>query len=112
MQRSKANAWWRVRRSLTRPLVLFVVVIIFCTIIWSGNNVVDLDFNSPEVRSMVKDMFQPDIVRGMKFWPASNNKIHYVGRWTTAPNRLRIDGTFPGRFLPLAVHEEKIADAA
>jgi len=21
----------------------------------------------------------------------------YVGRWTTAPNRLRIDGAFPGQ---------------
>jgi len=91
-----ANKWWRVRRYLTRPIVLFVVVIIILTIIWSGNGVVDLDLNSPEVRSTLKDLFQPDIVRGMKFLPASNNKIHYVGRWTTAPNRLRVDGTFPG----------------
>jgi len=78
------------------------VVIIILTIIWSGNGVVDLDLNSPEVRSTLKDLFQPDIVRGMKFLPASNNKIHYVGRWTTAPNRLRVDGTFPGMSCRLA----------
>lgn len=48
-----------------------------------------------------------------QFYPATNPKIHvrrqsfisslvtdmvqYVGRWTSTPNRLRKDGTFPGR---------------
>lgn len=50
-----------------------------------------------------------------QFFPATNPKIHvgwqqnasslainmmqYVGRWTSTPNRLRKDGTFPGMFL-------------
>lgn len=60
-----------------------------------------------------KDFIQDMRMHDYQFYPATNPKIHvrwqsstnslvtdgvqYVGRWTSTPNRLRKDGTFPGR---------------
>ncbi|KAI9831757.1 MAG: hypothetical protein M1826_003088 [Phylliscum demangeonii] len=41
---------------------------------------------------------------GLQFFPANNPKIHYVGRWTSTPNRLRKDGAFPGVYFDLTLN--------
>ncbi|KAI9848609.1 MAG: hypothetical protein M1838_000481 [Thelocarpon superellum] len=50
------------------------------------------------------DTFGPSATDGLQFFPASNPKIHYVGRWMAAPNRMRMDGTFPGVYLDISVN--------
>ncbi|KAL2055034.1 hypothetical protein ABVK25_004856 [Lepraria finkii] len=35
--------------------------------------------------------------------PATNPKIHYIGRWTSTPNRLCKDGTFPGVYSDITI---------
>ena len=59
-----------------------------------------------------KEFLHEKRMHDYQFYPAANPKIHvsrqqdtsglvtdviqYVGRWTSTPNRLRKDGTFPG----------------
>ncbi|MCJ1283059.1 hypothetical protein MMC26_002386 [Xylographa opegraphella] len=44
-----------------------------------------------------------EATKDLQFFPAVNPKIHYIGRWTPTPNRLRIDGTFSGVYFDLNV---------
>ncbi|EON66429.1 hypothetical protein W97_05526 [Coniosporium apollinis CBS 100218] len=43
------------------------------------------------------------LASSLQFIPASSPFIHYVGRWTSTPNQLRRDGTFPGVYLDLNI---------
>lgn len=50
-----------------------------------------------------KDFLHERRMHDYQFYPATNPKIHYVGRWTSTPNRLRKDGTFPGVYFDITV---------
>lgn len=51
-----------------------------------------------------KSLWHDGATNGMRFFPASNPKIHYMGRWTATKNRMRKDGAFPGAYLDIRVN--------
>lgn len=118
-------ATWRVRRLLTRPLVWVLIILVTLLVFWS-NGGIGRDLQASELQARLKELLPPEVMRNLQFIPASHHKIHvrahrpslgipqcpprgrhtdssaqFVGRWTTAPNRLRIDGAFPGSHSPI-----------
>ncbi|MCJ1387391.1 hypothetical protein MMC18_000234 [Xylographa bjoerkii] len=98
-------AWMRPKR-LCSSRYLFLVLIIIGTLWWwrAGINdeleVVRLGASEFDFGGQ---LFEMAATKNLQFFPAVNPKIHYIGRWTPTPNRLRIDGTFPGVYFDLNV---------
>ncbi|KAI9890656.1 MAG: hypothetical protein M1814_003725 [Vezdaea aestivalis] len=64
------------------------------------------DFEHAKIKSeqFGKDMVNLAITKDLQLIPASNPKFYYVGRWTASPNRLRMDGTFPGVYFDIVIN--------
>ncbi|KAI9823418.1 MAG: hypothetical protein M1832_002428 [Thelocarpon impressellum] len=93
-----------IRRVLSRRILWLAIVV--ASLIWWWGNGGRNELESVRLASGAfgKDIFGPDITKGRQFYPASNPKVHYVGRWTSSPNRLRMDGTFPGVYFDITVN--------
>ncbi|TKA68122.1 hypothetical protein B0A49_06739 [Cryomyces minteri] len=101
------GAWRRLRRAARSPIV-WVGTLLLGGLYWSlsGLGREGEEEASKETRKGGLELFGIDemqSMQGMQFFGAGNGKVHYVGRWTWTPNRLRRDGTFPSVYLDLNV---------
>ncbi|KAL8883373.1 MAG: hypothetical protein Q9192_007208, partial [Flavoplaca navasiana] len=87
---------------LTRTTWLLLILML--TMVWWLNGGSE-DFDSVKLGAsgFGRDLFQDGVTQNMQFFPPSNPKIHYVGRWTPTPNRLRKDGAFPGVYFDVII---------
>ncbi|MCJ1353320.1 MAG: hypothetical protein MMC33_003305 [Icmadophila ericetorum] len=95
---SYGRLWYR--HSFKSRLVLFLVVLLSVLLWWSKAWTEDLNLVRIGVSQfkLGSQLFEINLTKDLQFFPAANPKIHYVGRWTSTPNRLRKDGTFPGTY--------------
>ncbi|MCJ1476096.1 hypothetical protein MMC13_004761 [Lambiella insularis] len=86
-------------------LLLLLLVIIGSLWWWRAGLTSELELVRVGVSEfgLGNQLFEIEATKDLKFFPAANPKIHYIGRWTPTPNRLRIDGTFPGVYFDLHV---------
>ncbi|KAI9675280.1 MAG: hypothetical protein M1817_001182 [Caeruleum heppii] len=98
------HASHRARRIISSRALWFAVTV--CGLLWwwiiAGRE--ELEMARFQSSDLGKEIFGPEITRGLQFFPATNPKIHYVGRWTATPNRLRMDGTFAGVYFDVTVN--------
>ncbi|KAL8946159.1 MAG: hypothetical protein Q9222_007410 [Ikaeria aurantiellina] len=97
------TAWLKVQRVLTTRTACFLVIVSLM-VVWGFNGGVEqLDLVKLHAAGLGYDLFQDGVTQNMQFFPPSNPKIHYVGRWTATPNQLRKDGTFPGVYFDINI---------
>lgn len=104
--------WFLVKRAFSsKPAWLFLMVAAL-TLWWFNGGSRELDVVKLSASGLGKEFLNERRMHDYQFYPATNPKIHvwgsqpqldgvtddsqYVGRWTSTPNRLRKDGTFPG----------------
>ncbi|KAI9838862.1 MAG: hypothetical protein M1819_004069 [Sarea resinae] len=75
--------------------ILFMLIAVGCVCWLASHNTV-----STLSSIGIEELFLLEATKNLQFVPASNPQIHYVGRWTSTPNHLRKDGTFPGKSDP------------
>lgn len=104
---------YRVKRILASKPVWLLLMVIALALWWLNGGSEDINAVKLEASSLGKGFVYDRRMHDYQFYPATNPKIHvgrssctpstrvvnvvqYVGRWTSTPNRLRKDGTFPG----------------
>lgn len=104
---------FRLSRVLSSKPLWFMLMLGALVLWWFNGGRDEMDLVRVGATEFGRDFFQEQRTQGLRFFPASNPKIHvcpfvrglnreiakvskYVGRWTSTPNRLRQDGTFPG----------------
>ncbi|KAI9716817.1 MAG: hypothetical protein M1812_005157 [Candelaria pacifica] len=93
----------RLRRTFSNRLTWLLLFFVGLVWWWGTGGKRELELVKLKSVGVGKGMLAPEITRGLQFFPASNPKIYYVGRWTAAPNRLRKDGAFPGVYFDVTV---------
>ncbi|KAI9654287.1 MAG: hypothetical protein M1831_005452 [Alyxoria varia] len=93
-------SWWRLKRLLSRPLP-WILALVFVAFTWWGAGATQ--GVRPHVQQRLRNIFPSEYTKDLQFIPASNPKIHFVGRWTKAPNHLRTEGAFPGIYFDLNI---------
>ncbi|MCJ1397304.1 hypothetical protein MMC11_000496 [Xylographa trunciseda] len=98
-------SWIRTKRLCSSRLSLLVLIIIGALCWWRAgiNDEVEIVRLGASEFGFGSQLFEMEATKDLQFFPAVNPKIHYIGRWTPTPNRLRIDGTFPGVYFDLNV---------
>ncbi|KAL6721838.1 hypothetical protein ACLMJK_000943 [Lecanora helva] len=95
--------WFRIKRALSsKPIWLFLMAVVLLTW-WFNGGSDELDLVNFSASGLGKELLQEMKMHDYQFFPATNPKIHYVGRWTSTPNRLRKDGTFPGVYFDITI---------
>ncbi|KAL8719150.1 MAG: hypothetical protein Q9225_003812 [Loekoesia sp. 1 TL-2023] len=102
-RRYSRAAWLKFKRILSTRATWFLVVLVFTILWWLNGGSKELDAVKLGAAGFGKDLFQDGATQDMQFFPPSNPKIHYVGRWTATPNQLRKDGTFPGVYFDIKI---------
>ncbi|KAI9887888.1 MAG: hypothetical protein M1823_000276 [Watsoniomyces obsoletus] len=97
--------WFRKLLSIRLVWLLMTLFALFYW--WRPTGWHGLDAASARSRSLARGVLDPSGMKKLQFFPASNPKIRYVGRWTATPNRLRTDGTFPGVYFEVTVNSTK-----
>ena len=98
----------------SKPVWLFLMVVALA-LWWFNGGSEEINVVKLGASSFGRDFLHGRRMHDYQFYPATNPKIHvswseyksslatdtvqYVGRWTSTPNRLRKDGTFPGILL-------------
>ncbi|KAL8704132.1 MAG: hypothetical protein Q9201_002716 [Fulgogasparrea decipioides] len=96
-------AGFKLKRLLSTRATWFSIVVILMMWWWVNGGRQELDTVKLGAAGFGRDLFQDGVTQDMQFFPPSNPKIHYVGRWTATPNQLRKDGTFPGVYFDIAI---------
>ncbi|KAL8686216.1 MAG: hypothetical protein Q9218_007266, partial [Villophora microphyllina] len=89
-------AWIKAKRMLNARATWFLAMVSLIMVWWINGGRHELNAVGLGGARFGKDFFKDGVTQGMQFFPPSNPKISYVGRWTATPNQLRRDGTFPG----------------
>ena len=104
----------RIKRYLFSRALVCVLFIVGLLYWWGKGWKKDLDIVMVGANElgMGNQLFEFEVTKDLRFISAANSKIHvscsrhynvianfrkYIGRWTATPNRLRKDGTFPGK---------------
>ncbi|KAL8933389.1 MAG: hypothetical protein Q9216_006384 [Gyalolechia sp. 2 TL-2023] len=95
--------WLKLRRILGSRVTWLLLVVILILVWWQNGGSEELDIVKLGAAGFGKDFFQDGVTQDLQFFPPSNPKIHYVGRWTATPNQLRKDGTFPGVYFDVKI---------
>ncbi|KAI4166864.1 MAG: hypothetical protein LQ343_007685 [Gyalolechia ehrenbergii] len=89
--------WFKLKRILSSRATWLLLVVVLAITWWLNGGSEELSAVKLGAAGFGKDLFQDGATQDLQFFPPSNPKIHYVGRWTSTPNQLRKDGTFSGR---------------
>ncbi|KAG8528740.1 uncharacterized protein KY384_006427 [Bacidia gigantensis] len=73
------------------------------TIWWFNGGRQELDEVKLNAAGLGKGLLTERRMHNYQFYPVTNPKIHFMGRWTATPNHLRKDGTFPGVYFDIVV---------
>ncbi|KAL8644170.1 MAG: hypothetical protein Q9226_007902, partial [Calogaya cf. arnoldii] len=92
-----------VKRMLLTRTTWLLVILMLTMVWWLNGGSEELGAVKLGAAGFGRDLFQGGVTQNMQFFPPSNPKIHYVGRWTPTPNRLRKDGAFPGVYFDLII---------
>ncbi|KAL8723408.1 MAG: hypothetical protein Q9181_007288 [Wetmoreana brouardii] len=95
--------WLRLKWWLSIRATWFFIVVFLMLWWWLNGGSQELDAVKLGAAGFGRDLFQDGVTQDMQFFPPSNSKIHYVGRWTATPNQLRKDGTFPGVYFDITI---------
>ncbi|MCJ1463355.1 hypothetical protein MMC07_001962 [Pseudocyphellaria aurata] len=118
--RYSAYTRFRLGQVLGSKPLWFILMLGALVLWWFNGGSAEMDLVRVGAAEFGRDFFQEQRTQGLQFFPASNPKIHvfsfvrvfnreiakdskYVGRWTSTPNRLRRDGTFPGVYFDIVV---------
>ncbi|KAI9817443.1 MAG: hypothetical protein M1827_001053 [Pycnora praestabilis] len=82
------------KRVLARRPVWFALILIGLISWWNSGGRLDTEAVKLKSNGLGREVFLLEMSKQLQFFPASNPKIHYVGRWTATPNRLRRDGVY------------------
>ncbi|MCJ1278851.1 hypothetical protein MMC21_006670 [Puttea exsequens] len=83
---------------------MFLLLLLFALVLWWFNGgSQEVDVVKLNASGLGKELLQERRMHDYQFYPATNPKIHYIGRWTSTPNRLRKDGTFPGVYFDVII---------
>ncbi|KAI4139823.1 MAG: hypothetical protein LQ341_004071 [Variospora aurantia] len=96
-------AWFKAKRILSNRTSWLLLTAILIVLWWVNGGREGFDTVKHGAAGLGRDIFRDGVVQNMQFFPPSNSKIHYVGRWTATPNQLRKDGTFPGAYFDIKV---------
>ncbi|KAL8663002.1 MAG: hypothetical protein Q9202_004232 [Teloschistes flavicans] len=96
-------AWLKTKRVLMSPATWLLLVMLLMTVWWTNGGRHEVDAVTLGGARFGRDFFKDGITQDMQFFPPSNPKINYVGRWTATPNQLRKDGTFPGVYFDVRI---------
>ncbi|KAI9809093.1 MAG: hypothetical protein M1825_002382 [Sarcosagium campestre] len=94
----------RLGRVLTSTALWFFITLTALIWWWGHGGRYGLDAVRQRSGGFRAEKFAIEAFSDLQFFPASNPKIQYVGRWTAAPNRLRMDGTFPGVYFDITIN--------
>ncbi|KAI9682506.1 MAG: hypothetical protein M1829_000298 [Trizodia sp. TS-e1964] len=100
----KASTRTKVRSVVARRRLWLFVLLIGLVVFWSLGGQRDSIYGGEALDGWQRELFPGDGTGAMQFFPASSPMIHYVGRWTATPNRLRKDGTFPGVYFDITIN--------
>lgn len=104
-------SWSRPKRILMGKATWLLIAIFLMACWWNYGGVQNLERLQLHASGFAREHLRGKQLVHYQFFPASNPKIHvrvtqalktpltesqYTGRWTSTPNRLRRDGTFPG----------------
>ncbi|KAL8687695.1 MAG: hypothetical protein Q9224_005079, partial [Gallowayella concinna] len=92
-----------VKRVLITRTTWLLLVLVLTMFWWLNGGSEELGVTRVGAAGFGSDFFQDGATQDMQFFPPSNPKIHYVGRWTPTPNRLRKDGAFPGVYFDMTI---------
>ncbi|KAL8679832.1 MAG: hypothetical protein Q9186_003898 [Xanthomendoza sp. 1 TL-2023] len=92
-----------VKRVLITRTTWLLLVLVLTMFWWLNGGSEELGVTRVGAAGFGRDFFQDGVTQDMQFFPPSNPKIHYVGRWTPTPNRLRKDGAFPGVYFDMTI---------
>lgn len=95
--------WLKLKRVLSNRVTWLSLAVILIITWWLNGGSEELSAVKFGAAGFGKDLFQDGITQDLHFFPPSNPKIHYVGRWTSTPNQLRKDGTFPGVYFDIKI---------
>ncbi|KAI9768999.1 MAG: hypothetical protein M1840_004595 [Geoglossum simile] len=96
--------WCRIRRCLNSRVLWFIVTFLGLLLWWGNGGKEDWQKIRDSPNGFGTAIFGSEIIENLQFFPASYPKIHYVGRWTSSPNRLRKDGMFPGVYFDITIN--------
>ncbi|KAI4218858.1 MAG: hypothetical protein LQ349_008543 [Xanthoria aureola] len=92
-----------IKRMLLTRTTWLLMILMLTMVWWLNGGSEELGAVKLGAAGFGKDLFQDGVTQNMQFFPPSNPKIHYVGRWTPTPNRLRKDGAFPGVYFDIII---------
>lgn len=101
--RHDTYTWFRLGWVLSSKPAWVVLMLGTLVLWWFNGGRDEMELVKTGAAEFGRDFFQEQRTQGLQFFPATNPKIHYVGRWTATPNRLRRDGTFPGVYFDVIV---------
>ncbi|KAL8855487.1 MAG: hypothetical protein Q9178_007869 [Gyalolechia marmorata] len=107
-QRHKYRRYYRaalltVKRMLLTRTTWLLATLLLTVVWWLNGGSEELGTVKLGAAGFGRDLFEDGVTQDMQFFPPSNPKIHYVGRWTPTPNRLRKDGAFPGVYFDMTI---------
>ncbi|MCJ1311269.1 hypothetical protein MMC25_004940 [Agyrium rufum] len=92
--------WYRLQRALTSRVAFGLLCFVLMLVWWGGRWRDEVVIFGEQIEAQ---LFQAEATKGLQFVPAVHPGIHYVGRWTSTPNRQRKDGTFSGAYFDFEV---------